>query len=771
MTVWSSTLASSWETGAIAGTGVVGALVYGEPSRHVIVLSHERFFVPANSRRPAPDLAPALPQARLALAEGDEKAAADAIEQRLVELGMNPEELVWTDPLGPIAQLSWQPDLSGFSDYQRVLRTDDLGAEIRWKSGSGWTGIRVDATHGAEFFDIELSSDTALTGILTLEQVSERRAGADTVETLDYSRFVATTCSVSSTSLSAAISAAGYAPETDITARVEVTSTRRLAPTGTGWRVTLDPGERLSFRVDVTTDGAGPRYVDPVSTESLASSSFSLLGASTCDHVESVFGDAHAGVRAAVHQMLELGYAAGRRNIIASCGALPPTLQGVWQGTWSPAWSADYTMNGNVQLGTLASVLWTGNPSLMRSLFRMIRQFPEDFRSNARAIYGVPGMMLPARLSTHGHANHFNRDFPHQFWIGHGNWLLRMAADYVQVTGDRSIIDEWLWEYAVEILTFGLAVVADGDGHLSPSYSPENTPGGSDNPLSIDSTADIGALRDGLRVGAWLAGLRGDEQRAEQWTSARSALPPYRIAGDATLAEWGASVPERLEHRHASQLHGLWHEPDEAFERPELRAAAQATVRAKAAWRAEAPHGPPGHQEMAFGLSSIALAAAALGDGETAAQCAYWLALDHFTHAMVSTHDAGSIFNLDASGALPAVIAAMLVASTTSTIHLLPALPLLWEAGAANGLTARGGAVIHELRWSPSTLSCDVELRSEAAWLRPSTTVLLMPRAGNLRTTPHASQTNSTRVEIESTGPRVRLCFDFADQTSTQPVE
>ena len=57
---WSSTPAHKWDQGVVAGSGVIGAVVHGSPLRHTITWAHEEFFLPVNSRRPAPDLVPAL---------------------------------------------------------------------------------------------------------------------------------------------------------------------------------------------------------------------------------------------------------------------------------------------------------------------------------------------------------------------------------------------------------------------------------------------------------------------------------------------------------------------------------------------------------------------------------------------------------------------------------------------------------------------------------------------------------------------------------------
>jgi hypothetical protein len=761
MAPWSSSVADTWDQGVVAGTGVVGAVVFGEPRRHVVVIAHERAFLPVNSRRPAPELAPALPAVRAALRAGDERAAADFVEQLLRELNWDPEQLIWTDPLAPLAQLCWSPEVGSHRDYRRTIRTGELGAEISWAGDGGSMGLRVHASHGDEHVDLELWTDSPVSGILTLEPVGDHRASAATVETIDYSHSVELAISVTAAELTAAVTAGDPDHPAAITAQVAVSAPHELRVEGGGWRVELAAGESLSLRIRVGTDAPGPGVIHRESPNSLSSSRLTLSDASDLDHVEDVWRSARSGDPAAESEAIQIAYAAGRRNIIASTGALPPTLQGVWQGTWSPAWSADYTMNGNLQLGALAGALWTGTPSLMRSMFQMVLQYTEDYRANARAIFDAPGLMLPARLSTHGHANHFIREYPHQFWIGPGNWLIRMAADYILVTGDRSILDEWLWDYTVEILRFGLAVLDAGGGHLAPSYSPENTPAGRENPLAVDATGDVAALRDALRMGSWLARLKGEAGLAATWESSRADLPRYRVAHDGALAEWGLGWDEHLEHRHVSQLHGLWYEVDEAFDDPALHRAALETVHAKIAWRAEAPSGPPGHMEMAFGLSSLGLAAAALGDAESAYQCALWLARDHFTDALVSTHDAGAIFNLDASGALPAVIASMLVGSTRSVVRLLPALPRRWQSGSVTGLTGRGGLIVHELAWSPDGLTCDLELLDSAAWLRDESTRVILPHPGRVTSGAPVLQIAPDSIDIASTARRFEFSCEY----------
>jgi alpha-L-fucosidase 2 len=728
---WSALPAESWEQGLVAGTGVVGAVVWGDPSRHVVAVSHESFFIPVNSRRPAPDLAPALPAIRGALAAGDAAAAGDHVAQRLREIDWDPEQLIWTDPLGPIAQMVWSTD-DRSEDYRRVIPLDEGGVAVSWGHASGRAGLTVRARRGASHLDFELWSDVELEGTLSLCDVTEARPGATTVETHDVRDSVTSRIERIGGGVELRLHAAGVEPGTAAWARAQLTlaGNPSVAAEPDGWRVRLDGGVPVRGRIDIASSAAPAEPLRGSDAAALLRACRLRVGpegeARADLPVEALWDSARRGDPAAERAVIETAFAVGRRNVVASSGHLPPTLQGVWQGTWSPAWSADYTLNGNVQHGSLAAVLWTGTPELMTSLFRLVLPHREDFRHNARAIFGAPGAMMPARMTTHGHANHFLRDYPHQFWIGGDAWFLRLAADYILVTGDRAPIDAWLWDFTVEALDFSLAVLADGEGRLSPSYSPENTPAGSDNPLATDATGDLAALRDGLLIGAWLAGLRADSERHKIWTDAARALPPPVVAADGTLAEWSGEWPENLAHRHTSQLHGLWYEPDPRLLEGPLRRAAEETVRRKIAWRAERPEGPPGRMEMAFGLASLGLAAAALGDAASAYQCVLWLARDHFTPALMSTHDAGAIFNVDASGALPAVVAAMLAGSAAGELRLLPALPAEWTEGEVTGLTVRGAARISRLSWSPEEVAVTIDHGDHGHWLRPAGTRVVM---------------------------------------------
>jgi len=69
-------------------------------------------------------------------------------------------------------------------------------------------------------------------------------------------------------------------------------------------------------------------------------------------------------------------------------------------------------------------------------------------------------------------------------------------------------------------------------------------------------------------------------------------------------------------------------------------------------------------------------------------------------------HNHRSLFNMDISGGMPAVIIKMLVASDPGTIQLLPALPKAWPTGTIEGVLCRGQIEVRRLQWNPDGLEC-----------------------------------------------------------------
>ena len=102
---------------------------------------------------------------------------------------------------------------------------------------------------------------------------------------------------------------------------------------------------------------------------------------------------------------------------------------------------------------------------------------------------------------------------------------------------------------------------------------------------------------------------------------------------------------------------------------------------------------------MSFGLVQLGQAATSLGEGELAYHCLKHLVNRFWLNNLASMHNHRSLFNMDISGGMPAVIIKMLVASEPGKIHLLPALPAAWPSGTIDGPLCRGGIEIRSLQW------------------------------------------------------------------------
>ena len=133
---------ASWEEGLIAGSGRVGVVVHGRAGRQVLSIAHERFFVPVNSRPPAPDLRPVLADLRRAVAEGEPGRAGELLQSALRTSGY-PDGLVWTDPVGICASLT----VSSPADAGPLRREVDLDlgeVAVHWDDdAAGRCTVRV----------------------------------------------------------------------------------------------------------------------------------------------------------------------------------------------------------------------------------------------------------------------------------------------------------------------------------------------------------------------------------------------------------------------------------------------------------------------------------------------------------------------------------------------------------------------------------------------------------------------------------------------------
>ncbi|WP_419194050.1 glycosyl hydrolase family 95 catalytic domain-containing protein [Novipirellula herctigrandis] len=398
--------------------------------------------------------------------------------------------------------------------------------------------------------------------------------------------------------------------------------------------------------------------------------------------------------------LIEKEFDAARYNIISSTGELPPTLQGVWAGTYVPGWASDFTHNGNVP-SAIASYLMGNMPELMPAYTSYIESLVPWMEINAKHLFGARGVALPSRSTTHGFNNAFNANFAGGMWVGGAGWAAHFFYDYYLYTGDREFLANHALPFMERAALFFEDYLYEGpDGKFvfSPTQSPENTPGNSNSQASFNSTMDVAVAKELLRnTIAASRELGRNEKKIPIWEAMLAKMPDYMIDDHGFIKEWlTPRLENRDDHRHCSQLYPLFDGmPEEIAQSPELQAAFRSSIEYKLDrhWKDNQ------RGFMSFGLVQLGQASASLGEGENAYHCLRHLVNRFWLNNLASMHNHRSLFNMDISGGMPAVIIKMLVASEPGKLHLLPALPKAWPTGTIEGVSCRGQIEVKELTW------------------------------------------------------------------------
>lgn len=403
--------------------------------------------------------------------------------------------------------------------------------------------------------------------------------------------------------------------------------------------------------------------------------------------------------------LIEKEFDAGRYNILSSTGTLPPTLQGIWAGTYSPDWASDFTHNGNVP-SAIASQLQGNMPELMLAYTSYIESLVPYMEINAKHMFGARGVLLPSRTTTNGFNNALSPTFAGGFWVAGAPWAAHFFYDYYLFTGDKDFLANHALPFMEKAALFFedyLYPGPDGKYVFSPTQSPENTPGNSNSQGSFNATMDVAATKEllnNLIAGSKILGLNAD--KIQVWKKMLDKMPEYMINKDGTIKEW---LTPRLQnndnHRHASQLYPLYYGiPVEIAENPDLKTAFRKTIDYKLEkhWK----NNRIGY--MSFGLVQLAQAAISLGDRDLAYNCLNYLVNRFWLNNLASMHNHRSLFNMDVSGGMPAVIIDMLIGSEPGKIKLLPALPASWPVGTIEGILCRGQVEIKSLKWEQHSI-------------------------------------------------------------------
>lgn len=716
----SALAATKWEESMVTGNGAFGALVRGNPLNEIITLSHERLFLPEYPPTDAPDLGGSMDKIRELTLQNKGKEAAELAVELGKEAGI--EELIWTDPLVPACQFEINTLVQDkVQSHARSVNYETGEAITAWTTADGMFHRKAFISRPDDIFALKIYSpdDLPVNIKLRLAQLPSEESevnsaledefeGNELIEKVDVriedSGYLSYTTwfmkkwegSLKGFTVEAAVSTVdGEVAEKD--GWLEIKDAKEVvifAKIKLSWELPLEMDTGLDEFKSADYESLLKKHA-AVQSEMFNRFSIKLGNGDHNMTSEELLRTSSPGSlnTALVEKLCE----AARYELIGSTGELPPSLQGIWGGTWRPAWSGDFTHNGNVP-SAIASGYNTNFIEVMEAYTGYFWEMYDDFKYNAKNLYGYDGIFCPSRSSSSGKTYHYLEYYSHLFWYAGAAWFSQFFYDYWQYTGDMQFLKEKTIPFMTDAMKFYQdLLIKDDNGKyiIVPSYSPEIAPLNA-HPTAINATMDVAAIKMLCRNMIALAkGGFVDSEYIDICSEIIENLPAYAIDENGELKEWiWPSYENDNSHRHASHLLPLWYEVDPDFiNNPELVEATKKAIEARMVYR----RGKNG-AEMAFGLVQKGIAAAHIYDIDHAYECVDWLCNSYWNAALNSYHDPGEIFNTDISGGLPAVVTEMLIMSTSETIELLPALPQEWPDGEIKGARARGGFVI-DMKW------------------------------------------------------------------------
>jgi len=725
----SSQPAETWEHGLISGNGTIGANVFGRPIDEVIVFTHERLFVPIGKPVVPPDTASRLADVRKLIDQGMYKEAT----QLAFDLS-GQESFMYGDPFVPAFDLNVKMKSDGnVSDYMRSVDFRTGESAVHWADSRGAFERRLFVSRADKVAVLLIRGPKPGTVNCRLELTPRRPSDKLEKKQVEHSNEsfsrlitdVKTTAQASRLTFSNGFAKAypGSIQALDGVARVAATGGKASAE---GAALVITGADEVLVLVDIKLLRDPQRSALAETTESLGkipADYQALLARHRRIHGQ-MFNRMRLDVGGgADHQLtteqllarstnedlckalIEKEFDAGRYNIISSTGELPPTLQGVWAGTYVPSWASDFTHNGNVP-SAIASMLMGNTPELMLAYTSYIESIVPDLKVNASHMFGARGVVLPSRSTTHGYNNALAPNFAGGFWVAGAPWAAHFFYDYYLYTGDRKFLTEHALPFMEQAAMFFEDYLYEGpDGKyvFSPTTSPENSPSNTKSQGTFNATMDVAAAKELLSNLIAASGELGvNKDKVPVWQKMLTRMPDYMISDQGVVKEWLTDkLADNLDHRHSSQLYALYDGmPDEIARDPKLRAAFKRIIEIKLDqhWKTSKSG------FMSFGVVQLGQAATSLGEGELAYRCLTNLVNRYWLSNLASMHNTRSLFNMDTSGGMPAVIIKMLVESGPGRLQLLPALPAAWPAGTIEGVLCRGQIEVKSLKWTPGNI-------------------------------------------------------------------
>ena len=721
---------AKWRDALPSGNGEIGIGVYGGVHKETILLNHEKLWVD-NSREPLPDISGSLSLVRQLLHEGKIAQAQDIMTDALKERGYG-GKIAWPLPLGDF--MIETPVRKGFEDYQRSLdmETGEIKVSFRDSGVSFCRRAFASRADRIAVISLESSSEHGLKGIALRMNIHDpdnaRKAFEDKKiplpteieafsegsylyysarygESMDFgavARIIAPAEYLCSERDTIQFSGGNHAlilislfcnSEQQEAFRIAKRSLSMLQGSYSDFLARHSELHKpLFLSATLSLDDPDPAQDDPRTNEDLLLEAYRKGSDSV---------------------LLEKMWSFGRYLLISSSRreGLPCPLLGLWHGDYKPMWSF-HMLNENLQM-----IYWgalSGNmPDLLLCVFDYFEKMMDDFRENARKLFGCRGIYIPAVTTPYvGTIQCISRHI--LAWTAGAGWLAQHYFNYYLYTQDKKFLKERALPFMHEVADFYedfFVIDENGFYESIPSVSPENSPGNFINlpqcpypEVTVNATMDFAVAKELLRnllAGAREMNLYQDEWK--KWESMLDKIPPYQINSDGAACEWMSPMfTDHYEHRHLSHFYPVF--PGNEITQdsdPELFHAFSVAVEKRLGLGISA--------QTAWSFAHLACVYARMKDGNAAMECLNNLLRSCVMNNFFTVHNdwrgmgigldmPRAPFQIDANMGITAAINDMLLLSAPACLDILPALPSSWKKGNVQGLRACGGIIV-SIRW------------------------------------------------------------------------